>query len=790
VRAAACAALLAFAALVVFHTGSSRAWTAFDNGGEALVALAATVACASRARSERRSGAPDGQGERTFLPWLALALGCGAWTLGQTGWTVYEAVTMKAGPEFSVLDAAFLAFPVLAIRGLLAMVRTPAGRLSQLRGIAEGLFIAAGFFLLAWSLVIASMIAQTHASTLDEVVNLAYPSLDAVALAAALFVALRRREDPPPGLGMLGAGIACIALSDSLYWYESTVRPNGQEPAVLGLGWLFGFALIALAALSTHSRHGRGRRLAGGRTLLVAPVLPAAGGMASVAVALLAGGSLGPTGAVLAIVSAIVLLALFLLVSVGYEDRAVTGELERRVRDQLREQAFRDPLTGLSNRALLSDRAAQAFARVRRTGGQVAVIAIDLDAFAPINDRFGHEFGDELLRTVAQHLEAPVRAGDTVARIGGDEFVVLLDSVESAAHVLTLAERLRAAVAACRVVSNEGLHPLTASIGVAVAEASATSFEGLMRDAGMAMLAVKSGGRNAVQMFEPSMHEQARERLEMQADLGRALERGEFWLLYEPRFDVSSGRLDTFEALVRWSHPARGLVPADQLIALAEESGLIVQLGRWVLGHALAQAGAWTSRGVPRDEQVSIAVNVSTAQLRSPRLLDDVREALERSSIEPARVVLEIAETSLIEDSERVIGVLGALKKLGVRIAIDDFGTGYASLASLRDMPIDILEIDKSLVRSSDDSQRGRDLLEAIMGIARTLSLATVADGIERPAQLAAVRELGCDLAQGYLLGRPLSPEDAQAMVGRERSAEPSSVRQRAGGSSRAPRAR
>ncbi len=278
------------------------------------------------------------------------------------------------------------------------------------------------------------------------------------------------------------------------------------------------------------------------------------------------------------------------------------------------------------------------------------------------------------------------------------------------------------------------------------------------------MYTVKAGGRDAAQLFQPGMHRQPRERQRLRSDLCKALENDELWLLYEPRYDIVEDRLDGFEALVRWNHPTHGLVRPDRFIALAEESGLIVPLGRWVLAQALRQAAAW-DRIEPGADALSISVDVSPVQLKAPSLLGDVSDALGRSGIAPERVVLEITESSLIEDSHGAIGVLHALKKLGVRIAIDDFGTGYASFAYLQQMPVDILKIDRSFVATS--GARGRELLEAIVSIGRTLSLLTVAEGIEQPDQLAMAKSIGCDLAQGYLLGRPLPAEETRHLIER-----------------------
>jgi len=896
----AAVAIVLFAMLTSLHVGDARGWTAFDDISEALAAALATLACAARALRERsKRPRTDEDLGRSWMAWLLFACGAGAWTLGQIGWSVQEIALRTTPAAVSVLDIGFLAFPAVVVVGLLTMVQTPAGRLSQLRGAAEGLLLAAGFFLLSWSLIIGRVLATTKNSALGEAVNLAYPALDAVALSAVLFVALRRRAGAHPGLGLLAAGIVCIALSDSAFWYVTAINPSFPGVSPFGTGWVAGFLLIALAALARGQRAApSSRTLPAGRVVHVAPALPASVGLLTVLVGWLSGGALGAAGTLAGVMGLVAAGAISLLAIVTYENRALTEDLERRVRErtaelhaterhyralvehssdvillvdrdlqigyvsdsvldvfgrppaqlsgqgldvlgqgaaktltqtlertalaagqssrvrwtledaggrvrevestvtnllgdpdveafvlntrdetgrvalegQLREQAFHDPLTGLSNRALLSDRAAQAFARSLRGGASVAVILVDLDAFKLVNDSLGHEAGDALLRDTARRLSAVVRPGDTLARVGADEFVMLLDAVASAEEARALGERLRAA-AGRRLEVDSGALAVTASIGVAIGAAGEKTLEELLREADLAMCSVKAGGKDAVQLFDASMHQQARERLNLQADLGRALERGEFWLLYQPEFDLAEERLEGFEALVRWNHPERGLVPPDQFIALAEESGMIVPLGRWVLGEALRQLAAWDRLGAS-DSGVCMSVNVSAVQLQAPSLLEDVRAALAQSGISPARVILEITESSLVEDSHRVIGALHALKQLGLRIAIDDFGTGYASLSYLQSMPVDILKIDQAFVRASDDGERGRDLLEAIVNIARSLSLQTVAEGVEQPEQLAAVRNMGCDLVQGYLLGRPLPVEEAQRVIAEERRAQ------------------
>jgi diguanylate cyclase (GGDEF)-like protein/PAS domain S-box-containing protein len=431
---------------------------------------------------------------------------------------------------------------------------------------------------------------------------------------------------------------------------------------------------------------------------------------------------------------------------------------------QLRHEAFHDPLTGLANRALLTDRAEQALARSVRSGATVAVLLIDLDGFKGVNDSLGHQVGDVVLCEVARRLESLVRSEDTVARLGGDEFVVLIDDVSGLEETKALAARV------CDVLRPRFSLPgwdyaVTASVGVAIGSASGTDAPDLLRDADTAMYVAKTGGKDSVRVFAPSMHERAHERFRLQVDLRDALDRSELVLFYQPIFEMHDGRLKGFEALVRWSHPTRGLLAPERFIPLAEESGLIVPVGRWVLEEAVGQLAAWGRRHASAGS-LSISVNVSTVQLTAPSLIADVKRVLEKAGIAPSRLVLEITEGSLANQTERVIEVLGEMRQLGVQIAIDDFGTGYASLSHLQRLPVDILKVDKSFVMALSDGGKSRELLQAILGVGQALSLAVVAEGIEAQTQMTALQEMGCEMAQGFLVGKPSPAEVAESLLG------------------------
>jgi diguanylate cyclase len=503
-------AVCVFGLLTAVNAGDAPGWTAFDNLGETLAAAVAAIACAVRAVRERaiQLRSPDGS-SRGWIVWSLIAAGTAAWTAGQAGWTVWETGFGVAPPAPSPLDAAFLVFPVLTVCGLLGMVQTPAGRLSQLRAVAEGLFIAGGFFLLNWVLFIGPVIAEGTGTVLGEAVNLAYPTLDAVALGAVLFVAVRGSEDPPPGLKLLGLGIVCLAVADSAFWYLSAV--DSQFPGVTGLdtGWVAGFVLIALAALDRRPRKSRERKDTRDRVLVALPFLPAAAGVVAMPIVWLATGSLGPWGPLLAIVGVVLGLCAVLYLAVMYENDALTRDLHERtvelraLADQLRHQAFHDPLTGLANRVLLNDRAAHAFARSLRRASMVAVIALDVDGFKRVNDSRGHEVGDELLRSFALRLQETRARRTRWPAWAVTSSSCSSDAVNTVEDAVVLAERLHEAILP-KFVLAETEQSVTVSIGVACGSARTTSFEQLLCDADVAMYAVKADGRDAVELFGPA----------------------------------------------------------------------------------------------------------------------------------------------------------------------------------------------------------------------------------------------------------------------------------------------
>ncbi len=438
---------------------------------------------------------------------------------------------------------------------------------------------------------------------------------------------------------------------------------------------------------------------------------------------------------------------------------------QKRAEELLTHQALHDSLTDLPNRALVGDRLAHALARAARSGDHTAVLLVDLDNFKAVNDSLGHGPGDELLVVVAERFRGCVRPGDTVARLGGDEFVILLEGT-SEPEALAAADRILATLRHPLVLDGRPI-VVQASIGLATSVETGDG-DALLRNADLAMYAAKGAGKGRVEVFHAAMHEAVLLRLELEADLRaalpHALEGGQFRLLYQPKVSLQTNRVTGVEALLRWEHPQRGTVAPLEFIPLAEETGLIVPIGAWVLEEACRQGARWQA-AYPDAPALVVSVNVSGRQFDAG-LVETVRQALTTTGIDPATLCLEVTESVVMADVEATIATLQALKGLGVRLSIDDFGTGYSSLTYLKQFPLDELKVDKSFVDGLGlDSQDGA-IVAAIMGMARALDLTVVSEGVETSAQLASLRALGCQSAQGFYFARPAPPEDIEALLG------------------------
>ena len=428
---------------------------------------------------------------------------------------------------------------------------------------------------------------------------------------------------------------------------------------------------------------------------------------------------------------------------------------------QLREGAFRDPLTGGANRALLTERVRHALTRMRRRSATIAVLIINLDHFKDVNDSLGHAAGDSLLQAAAARMKAALRPGDTVARLGADEFAVLLEEVGHAGDSLGAAERLDEAFRSPLEFAGGSL-VISLSIGVATSSTARTSADELLRNAELAMYAAKAAGRSRVEVFVPSMLELATERVSLDQDLRHAVERGELRLFLQPVISVDSGAIVGCEALVRWQHPSRGFVLPDTFIPLAEETGMITAIDTWVLHAACSQVASWRASGLA---DLLLAVNISGRDLGRGDLVDRVSATLLKTGFPRDRLEVEITEGSAVSQPVEALNELHHLRSAGIAVAIDDFGTGYSSLSKLATFPVDRLKIDRSFLRDIKHEEDDAPLVAAMIALAHRLGLQVTAEGVETPEQLAFLRRNGCDLLQGYLFSPPVSPERFEELL-------------------------
>jgi diguanylate cyclase (GGDEF)-like protein len=423
--------------------------------------------------------------------------------------------------------------------------------------------------------------------------------------------------------------------------------------------------------------------------------------------------------------------------------------------------ATHDALTGLPNRTLILDRVTQLMMRARRSKTPLAALFIDLDNFKSINDSLGHGEGDELLRAVASRLTAVVRETDAVGRLGGDEFVVIASELSLASGPELIAERLLEALDQPFTLAGAAQATLTVTASIGIASGNRDSAEDLLRDADIAMYQAKWEGRHRYVLFESGMQTAVQTRMELEMDLRMAVENQEFFLVYQPTVDLKDMRPTGMEALIRWKSPTRDIVAPDEFIGLLEETGLIIDVGRWVMREACRQGARWHASGYP----IGVAVNVSARQLDTDDFVSDVQHALADAGLDPDFLTVEITETTLMRDVEQTATRLAMLKELGVRIAIDDFGTGYSSMAHLQRFSVDALKIDRSFVSQMSHNKESETIIRSLVQLGKALSIETLAEGIEQAHELALLKGECCDSGQGFLFARPLDAADAAGFL-------------------------
>ncbi len=739
-------------AVAYFLLPSTPLTKLFLYNGLGLSAVVAVIAGVRRHRPQRP------------LPWYLFAAGQASFlTADVIYYVLADVMHIEAFP--SLADPFYQAMYPLVILGLVLLTRhILPGR--DLPSLLDATIIAICGFVLLWVFIMDGYATDSALGGLGKFILLAQPTFDVLLLAVAVRLAAVVRT-AVPAMGMLAVGVSGLLIADVSYGLAQ-LTSGYQTGGFIDLAWMSFYASFGVAALhpSMATLHAVpaavGVRLTRKRLILLS--------LATLTVPLV-DVLFGELGLVDQVVTTGAAMALFLLVL------ARVAGLVRSVEDsqeQLRYEASHDALTGLANRVLFANSVERAMALQPDSSSLIAVLFIDLDDFKTVNDSQGHAAGDALLKIVAERLASCLRPTDLAARLGGDEFAVLLRNVSATQDAAEIAERIVTALSHPAMIGDREVL-VGASVGIGVQPRQGEGLaqpdvEDLLRGADVAMYLAKSKGKGRYEFFQQAMYDEMVERLELKADLQKALELDELHLVYQPIVDLSGG-VTSVEALLRWQHPRLGLVVPDRLIPLAEETGLIVPIGRWVLQRACAHAASWNLDRAD-EPAVGVSVNLSVRQLHDARLVDHVAAVLSVTSLAPHLLTLEITESVLMMDGEIGRSQLEALKTLGVKVAIDDFGTGYSSLSYLQRFPVDIIKIDRSFIMglSEPGETRSSALIRSVVDLASALSLTTIAEGIEDDLQLAALEALNCQAGQGYYFSRPV---DEDTIAGLLHTADP-----------------
>jgi diguanylate cyclase (GGDEF)-like protein len=735
--------------LLVYGCWQLFRWTPSDRplfGDLFFYPVAGASAWAAWRASRRCAAAPRLRSAWRFLAMAALS-GCAA----EVAQTIYEAQKQKPYP--SVADVFFLLFYVLMLCGLLRFAvgqRTGGERLRLGLDLAV---VALGGSAVVLYVVLGPTAVEGGPSVLQDVFSIAYPVGDIVLLVGLASVLLRQAPSSAQrSLQFIAVGLLLYVVGDLIYGYITLHSVyHGGDP--VDTFYMVAIALFAVAgAAQPTAVAAPAVRIEPARPRVSwAPYLASALGFGLVIFvqrrhAFFPDASL----AVIAVVIAVMVSARQFLAQ-----RDLLG-----TQGQLSYQSLHDALTGLPNRVLVFDRAEQMLARARRGQTSAAALYIDLDNFKQINDSFGHAAGDKLLQIVSARLCGVLRDSDTVGRLGGDEFVALVEDSQFDAGPELVAQRLLDVLHEPIDLTEAGGRPVSITATIGIAYGREISAADLLRDADLALYEAKAAGKSRYTVFESIMQTTVEDRLGLQMDLQAALGEGQFFLLYQPIFDLEANRMTGVEALIRWRHPTRGIVAPGDFIPIAEETGLIVPIGRWVLEEACRQAASWHAA----DRPLGISVNVSARQFDREEFIDELRHVLSLSGLDPDALTLEITETALMRNSAASLQCIQRLKTLGVHIAIDDFGTGYSSLAYLRQFPVDALKIDRSFISGVGAShETSNALIHTLVQLGKTLGMQTLGEGIEDQTQLQGLVRERCDLGQGYLLARPLEPDAIDA---------------------------
>ena len=736
-------------------------WTATHPGGQGrsvdvdlVVKLAAGALAATSCLLFGRRAAPE-----LRLAWIWTGAFATVWSVGEAILTCYGFARNGALPFPSPADAGFLAALPLGAVGVLLFPSVQRFGVFRARLPLEGLIVAGSLLIASWTTALGTVYHSGSGSVFSQAVGLAYPISDVILATVAVSVLGQACRRQRPALALVVAGLICLTATDSTLAYLA--HTSFRYGALVDAGRVAGLLLIALGPLWPIERRANEQEEADdvARWQLALPY-----GFLALAITVAAIRDEQSHHLDLFVVIAGLCVIAALLgeqVLTRIENLRLTDQMQyavstlRASQVELVHFALHDSLTGLPNRVLFGDRIEHALARRTSPTRRVAVLLCDLDSFKDVNDTLGHSSGDEVLIAAAERLSSCVRPADTVARIGGDEFAILLDDASGADEVASVAARVCSAMRTPFAIAGRDFI-VNASVGVAMASQQDTRSEKLLQDADVALYAVKDAGGDDYTFFEPRLGKAYVDRLGLQAELSLALDKGELFVDYQPVMELASRRTVGVEALLRWRHPRRGVLKPVDFLAIAESSGVVVQIGTWVIGEALRQLQGWRER-IPAAADLWVAVNVSARQLASGDLVTAVAKAIAASDLAPESLHIELTESAVIDLVEWSLRVLGDLKNIGVMLEIDDFGTGYSSLAYLKQLPIDGVKIDRGFVDGLGADRRDAVIVEAIVSLAHALHLKVGAEGVEGSRQVEWLGTLGCDYAQGYYWSVPLT---------------------------------
>ena len=725
--------------------GTQHVNRTFTDLGQSGIALLAAVNCALAARSS--SG-------RLRVGWGGLAGATLSWGLGQAVWSWYELVQHTATPFPGLADLGYLGFPIGAVIGL-AVFPSNVSHTDRWRMTLDGLITAGAIGIVSWATALGAVVHAGGDSLSGLSVSVAYPASDIALLVVCVLVLSRSRAHRVP-LAFIAAGLALMALGDSGFAYLVAINTYATG-SLIDLGWFFAFGMLAFASLTpgatVESSQAKSLTVAG--TLL--PYVPLGGALGFTGWRMVTGRSVSVVETVLAVVIVVlVIVRQFLTVRDNQELAQVLGERE----DQLRHQVFHDHMTGLANRALFIDRMTHALDLHRRDRRPLAICFVDLDGFKAVNDRLGHQAGDNLLRGVSERFREQLSDADTLARLGGDEFAVLLENQPDPTEVA------RALLGSLRTsFTLEGREAsVLASIGVAQVDLvdPTPTVDELLARADQAMYVVKRGGGAGVLLHTAGLQLEEVDDVVLGLALAQAMADKQITVSFQPIVDLKTGRLDTLEALARWAPAGLPLSP-EVFVRVAESCNLIDSLFGFVLRDTCAQLVRWTA--LPGGSDVRAAVNVSPGQLSLPEFSLFVAAELARYGLAGDRLVLEITETGELVDTGTAHVVCDELRRLGVGLSVDDFGTGLSSLSRLRDLPFSEVKIDRSFISNLDQDEARRRFVWGVVAFAERVGLTVVAEGVEREAERDVLTELGCHRAQGFLFSRPVPAESVDALL-------------------------